>query len=46
MKLVPEPWATIEGVGHDLRTGRSSCAEVLEACLARIEAREAVVRAW
>ena len=46
MDLVPSPWETIEGLGQELRAGRIRCIDVLEACLARIEAREAEVRAW
>ena len=32
--------------GDAIRTGKSSCADLIEACIARIEAREAEIQAW
>jgi Asp-tRNA(Asn)/Glu-tRNA(Gln) amidotransferase A subunit family amidase len=46
MTLFPDDHETIEGVGRDVAAGRRSCAEVLEACLARIDGREGSIRAW
>ena len=46
MCLYPNEHETIEGVGQALRAGRTTCVEVLEKCLDRIEEWEARIRAW
>ena len=46
LNLVPPPSETIAGTGADLRAGRRSCGDVLEACLARVDRWEASVGAW
>jgi aspartyl-tRNA(Asn)/glutamyl-tRNA(Gln) amidotransferase subunit A len=46
MALFPNEHETIDGVGRALREGRTSCVEVLERCLDRIEEWEPRVRAW
>ncbi|QDV35282.1 amidase [Tautonia plasticadhaerens] len=46
MELFAPPEETIVGVSAESRSGRRSCRDVLEACLGRIDAREAEVRAW
>ena len=44
--LVPPPSETIAGMRADLRDGRRSCRDVVEDCLARIDAQEPHIRAW
>jgi Asp-tRNA(Asn)/Glu-tRNA(Gln) amidotransferase A subunit family amidase len=46
MGLFPSEHETIDGVGRALREGRTTCVEVLERCLDRIEEWEPRVRAW
>ena len=46
MELFPPSEETIVGASAELRPGRRSCRDLLEACLDRIDAREAEVRAW
>ncbi|WZO97796.1 amidase [Isosphaeraceae bacterium EP7] len=46
MNLFPPADETIEGVGRALRDGRLTCVGLLGLCLARIDDREADVRAW
>ncbi len=46
MTLFPPPEETIAGTAEAIRSGRRSCLDVLEACLARIDDRELSVRAW
>jgi len=44
--LWPRVEETIEGTSSTLRAGQTTCVEILERCLARIEAYEPMVRAW
>jgi Asp-tRNA(Asn)/Glu-tRNA(Gln) amidotransferase A subunit family amidase len=46
MNLFPPADETIDGVGRALREGRLTCVGLLGLCLARIDDREANVRAW
>jgi aspartyl-tRNA(Asn)/glutamyl-tRNA(Gln) amidotransferase subunit A len=46
LRLFPTEHETIEGVGRALREGRTTCREVLERCLARIDEWEPRIRAW
>ena len=46
MVLYPDEHETIEGVGRALRAGRTTCVEVLEGCLGRIDEWEPRVEAW
>lgn len=46
MILFPREHETIDGVGRALRGGRTSCVEVLEGCLARVDKWEDRVHAW
>ncbi len=46
MALFPSEHETIEGVGRALRAGETTCALVLEQCLARIEEWEPRIKAW
>lgn len=46
MELFPPTDATLAGTLDALRSGRTSCREVLERCLDRIDDREREVRAW
>jgi len=46
LNLWPRVAETIEGTASALRAGQTTCVEVLERCLARIEAYEPAVRAW
>ncbi|MEW4569966.1 amidase [Tautonia sp. JC769] len=46
MELFPPAEATIAGTLDALRSGRTTCRAVLEACLARIDDREHEVHAW
>jgi aspartyl-tRNA(Asn)/glutamyl-tRNA(Gln) amidotransferase subunit A len=46
MNLFPERYETIAGLGVRLRAGDATCVEILEACLGRIDEREAEVHAW
>src|SRR5437660_4578446 len=46
MALLPNEHETIEGVGRALRAGQTTCIEVLEKCLDRIEEWEPRIKAW
>ncbi len=46
LELFPRPDETIEGVAAELRSKKRTCVDVLECCLARIDALEAEYRAW
>jgi aspartyl-tRNA(Asn)/glutamyl-tRNA(Gln) amidotransferase subunit A len=46
MDLYPSEHETIEGVGRAIRAGKATCAEVLNHCLVRVDAREPEIRAW
>ena len=46
MSLFPAEHETIAGVGRSLRTGRTTCIEVLNKCLDRIAEWEGRVKAW
>jgi aspartyl-tRNA(Asn)/glutamyl-tRNA(Gln) amidotransferase subunit A len=46
MKLFPDDDETITGTARRLRTGETTCVDVLESCLDRIDERELTVRAW
>ncbi|WP_169977326.1 amidase [Tautonia rosea] len=46
MELFPPAEATLAGTLDALRSGRTSCREVLERCLDRIDDREHEVHAW
>ena len=46
MKLFPDDHETIAGTARRLRQGETTCVEVLQSCLDRIEQREHEVRAW
>ena len=46
MKLFPDDHETITGTARRLRAGETSCVEVLQSCLDRIDQKEPVVRAW
>src|SRR4051794_10923650 len=46
MGLFPAEHETIEGVGRSLRARETTCVEVLEKCLDRIEEWEPRVKAW
>ncbi len=46
MKLFPDDHETIAGTARLLRQGETTCVEVLQTCLDRIEQREHEVRAW
>jgi Asp-tRNA(Asn)/Glu-tRNA(Gln) amidotransferase A subunit family amidase len=45
-RLFPEPDQTIAGIGRALRQGRTSCVEILGACLAQVDEWEPRVHAW
>ncbi len=46
MKLFPDDNETIFGAARRLRSGETTCVEVLQSCLDRIDEREHEVRAW
>ena len=46
MKLFPDDNETIVGTARRLRSGETTCVEVLQSCLDRIDEREHEVRAW
>jgi len=46
MTIFSPPHETIAGVSEDLRAGATTCWDVLEACLAKIDEYEPRVRAW
>ena len=46
MKLFPDDHETITGTTRRLRPGETTCVDVLQSCLDRIEQREHEVRAW
>lgn len=46
LKLFPDPGETIEGVGLDLRAGRTTCVKVLDHCFHQIDLWDARVNAW
>ncbi|WP_422930336.1 amidase [Singulisphaera sp. PoT] len=46
MSLYPLPHETIAGVGRMLRQGQTTCVEVLNRCLDRIEEWEPRLKAW
>src|SRR4051794_2529882 len=46
MALYPDEDETIEGAGRALRDRRTTCVEILEKCLERIDERESGLRAW
>jgi aspartyl-tRNA(Asn)/glutamyl-tRNA(Gln) amidotransferase subunit A len=46
MSLFPLEHETIEGVGRAIRSGQTSCVEVLQKCLDRIEEWEGRIKAW
>lgn len=46
MKLFPAVEDTLLGAAYAIRSGRQSCVQVVERCLAQIDALESDVRAW
>ena len=46
MKLFAADHETITGTARRLRSGETSCVQVLQSCLNRIDERESTVRAW
>lgn len=46
MKLYPDEHQTIAGTARRLRAGETTCVQVLQGCLDRIEEKEPAVRAW
>ncbi len=46
MKLFPDDHETIAGTARRLRQGETTCVDVVQSCLERIEQREHEVRAW
>src|SRR5208337_236411 len=46
VKLFPDDHDTIAGTARRLRQGETTCVDVLQTCLDRIEQREHEVRAW
>ena len=46
MKLFPDDHETISGTARRLRQGETTCVDVVQSCLERIEQREHEVRAW
>ena len=46
LALFPDRSETIEGAADDLRNGRTTCAELLERCLKRVDEWEPRVNAW
>ena len=46
MKLFPDDHETITGTARRLRSGETTCVQVLESCLDRIDQKESAVRAW
>jgi len=45
-RLVPKPAHTIAGIGIRLREGRTTCVEILQACLDQVKEWEPKVHAW
>jgi len=45
-RLFPPPQHTIAGVGRALRQRQTSCAQILEGCLAQVDEWESKVHAW
>ncbi|MEX0716185.1 MAG: amidase [Planctomycetaceae bacterium] len=46
MNLFPPDEVTIAGIGRALRDGSRTCVDVVGECLARIDERDAEIRAW
>ncbi|MSR57778.1 MAG: amidase [Planctomycetaceae bacterium] len=46
MQLVPDSRETIQGVSQALRSGQTTCVQVVDNCLRQIERWEAKVHAW
>ena len=46
MKLFPEDHETIAGTARRLRSGETTCVQVVQSCLDRIDEREHEVHAW
>ncbi len=46
MRLFPDDQETITGTARRLRSGETTCVEVLRSCLDRIDEKEHAVRAW
>ena len=46
MRLFPDDHETITGTARRLRSGETTCVEVLRSCLDRIDEKEHAVRAW
>jgi aspartyl-tRNA(Asn)/glutamyl-tRNA(Gln) amidotransferase subunit A len=45
-RLFPKPAHTIVGVGSRLRSGKTSCGDILQACLDQVDEWEPKVHAW
>jgi aspartyl-tRNA(Asn)/glutamyl-tRNA(Gln) amidotransferase subunit A len=46
MRLFPDDHETITGTARRLRSGETTCVEVLQTCLDRIDEKEEAVHAW